>query len=430
MRIALERKSSAAGALWRDPLFQLCGAALLACVLPIGLAIVLEPLLATDPVTLMSLLGSVVALFIGTWLFRNMMAFPGIRAENYILPTFMMTFGLVFVGMFLLRLQYSRPLLLAGFVLAVGWFQFVYWMLQRYQRPSIAIVPFGDAHRLCRLTDVDWQRMEPNAPTLPEHCTTLAADFGHDLPDEWQKFIVECTLSGVTVLHHRHLMQSLTGRITMEHLSENPSGTLNPQPPYQATKRVLDLIAALIALPAALCIMLVLAVLIRLDSPGPALLRQERIGLRGKPFRMWKFRTMWVSEQPQHPDTALDFAMTRPNDPRVTRLGRTLRRTRLDELPQIFNILAGQMSWIGPRPEAAHLSQWYEEKIPFYRYRHVVRPGVSGWAQVNQGHVTSVEDVMTKLSYDFYYINRFNIWIDALIVIRTIRTVLTGFGSQ
>ena len=123
-------------------------------------------------------------------------------------------------------------------------------------------------------------------------------------------------------------------------------------------------------------------------------------------------------------------AITRDNDVRITTVGQVLRRTRLDELPQLINVVLGQMSVIGPRPEAEVLSQWYEHEIPFYRYRHIVRPGITGWAQVNQGHVAEVTDVTSKLHYDFYYIANYSLWIDILIVFRTIRTIVTGFGSK
>ena len=122
--------------------------------------------------------------------------------------------------------------------------------------------------------------------------------------------------------------------------------------------------------------------------------------------------------------------MTQAGDPRITRVGRLLRHTRLDEVAQIVNILRGEMSWIGPRPEAEPLSAWYEKELPFYRYRHIVRPGISGWAQVNQGHVHQVDAVLEKLHYDFYYIKRFSPWLDAIILLRTVRTVLTGFGAR
>jgi lipopolysaccharide/colanic/teichoic acid biosynthesis glycosyltransferase len=126
----------------------------------------------------------------------------------------------------------------------------------------------------------------------------------------------------------------------------------------------------------------------------------------------------------------LRAAITHDNDERVTRVGTFLRRYRLDEMPQIFNILRFEMSWIGPRPEAEVLSIWYTSELPFYRYRHVVKPGISGWAQVNQGHVADVEEVHRKLQYDFYYIKYFSPWLDLLILFRTIKTMLTGFGSR
>jgi len=151
------------------------------------------------------------------------------------------------------------------------------------------------------------------------------------------------------------------------------------------------------------------------------------MGYQGQPFRMYKLRTMTVA--PAAEDARL-AAITQDEDDRVTRIGRHLRRYRIDELPQIFNIFRGEMSWIGPRPEAVPLSRWYEAELPFYRYRHIVRPGITGWAQVRQGHVAEVEDVLWKLQYDFYYIKNFSFWLDLLILARTARTVLSGFGAR
>jgi lipopolysaccharide/colanic/teichoic acid biosynthesis glycosyltransferase len=125
-----------------------------------------------------------------------------------------------------------------------------------------------------------------------------------------------------------------------------------------------------------------------------------------------------------------DAAMTSDGDTRITRVGAFLRRTRFDELPQIWNILRGEMSWIGPRPEVDVLSRWYKTEVPFYAYRHVVKPGLSGWAAVNQGHVADIEEIRLKLQYDFYYIKYFSLWLDVLILFRTIKTVFTGFGHR
>jgi len=156
------------------------------------------------------------------------------------------------------------------------------------------------------------------------------------------------------------------------------------------------------------------------------LFRQTRVGHAGRQFTVYKFRTMRdvaITDERQ-------AAITQDDDDRITGVGRTLRRLRLDELPQIFNILKWQMSWIGPRPEAEVLSVWYTREIPFYRYRHVVKPGISGWAQVNQGHVAEVDEVLRKLHYDFYYIKYFSPWLDLLILLRTIKTMLTGWGAR
>lgn len=154
---------------------------------------------------------------------------------------------------------------------------------------------------------------------------------------------------------------------------------------------------------------------------------QPRVGYRGRICTVYKFRSM---RQHAGFGSDKDNAITKRDDDRITRVGHFLRKFRIDELPQAINILRGEMSWIGPRPEAVVLSQWYEAELPFYRYRHIVRPGVSGWAQVNQGHVAAVGDVMEKLHYDFYYIKNFSPWLDVLIVLRTIKTMFTGFGAR
>ena len=151
---------------------------------------------------------------------------------------------------------------------------------------------------------------------------------------------------------------------------------------------MIDWLFALAVLP--LLLPVVAALAIWADDRGPILFRQQRVGHRGQRFTVLKFRTMRTAGKIEDQRAA---AITGDLDPRVTRAGALLRRSRIDELPQIFNILMGQMSWIGPRPEAEILSHWYVGELPFYRYRHVVKPGISGWAQVNQGHVAEVADV-------------------------------------
>jgi lipopolysaccharide/colanic/teichoic acid biosynthesis glycosyltransferase len=188
-------------------------------------------------------------------------------------------------------------------------------------------------------------------------------------------------------------------------------------------------VVAVALLPLLIPLFALVAIAIRLDSPGPIFFRQKRVGFAGRMFEVVKFRTMRQRSTAEVGDERR-AAMTASGDSRITRVGRFLRRTRIDELPQVINILRGQMSWIGPRPEALSLSRWYSAEIPFYSYRHIVKPGVTGWAQVNQGHVTDLSDVHDKLRYDFYYIKHFSTWLDLLVLIRTIRIVVGGFGAK
>ena len=172
--------------------------------------------------------------------------------------------------------------------------------------------------------------------------------------------------------------------------------------------------------------MAITALLIKLDSRGSVFFLQRRMGFRGKVFNVIKFRTMTETNDGEDRERSVTLS----DDQRITKIGRFLRQTRLDELPQIVNILRGEVSWIGPRPEAVSLSAWYEAEIPFYRYRHIVRPGITGWAQVNQGHVASLDEVDDKLQYDFYYIKHLSYWLDIVIALRTLRVVLSGFGAK
>jgi lipopolysaccharide/colanic/teichoic acid biosynthesis glycosyltransferase len=199
-----------------------------------------------------------------------------------------------------------------------------------------------------------------------------------------------------------------------------------PSRGYFYFKSAIDFAVAVICLPLLLPLLALIVIIIRLDSKGPALFRQRRVGYAGRNIIVYKFRTMRISDLIDDRESAI----TRDGDDRITRVGRVLRNLRLDEIPQVFNILKFEMSWIGPRPEAEVLSTWYASELPFYPYRHVVKPGISGWAQVNQGHVASMDEVHRKLQYDFYYIKYFSPWLDLLILVRTIRTMLTGDGAK
>ena len=202
-----------------------------------------------------------------------------------------------------------------------------------------------------------------------------------------------------------------------------------PNQSYTPIKRLIDIIGSIILLIVASPILVILGFIIWLEDRGPVFYIQTRHGYGGKPFRMYKFRSMTNAT----PTAILDqreSSITKTDDDRITRVGRIIRRIRLDELPQLLNVLKGEMSLIGPRPEANALAEWYDKSLGFYTYRNIVKPGLTGWAQINQGHVATLEEVNTKLQYDFYYIKYFSFWLDFLIFMRTIHTVVTGFGSK
>jgi lipopolysaccharide/colanic/teichoic acid biosynthesis glycosyltransferase len=170
--------------------------------------------------------------------------------------------------------------------------------------------------------------------------------------------------------------------------------------------------------------MLMVATAIKLDGLGPVLYRQERVGLNGRLFTLYKFRSMRTDAEATGPVWAAQ------RDSRVTRIGAIMRRTRIDELPQLFNILGGEMSFIGPRPERPHFVEKLAGVIPMYRERNRVKPGLTGWAQVNYPYGASVEDARMKLSYDLYYVKQCSLILDVLILFSTVRVILFQEGAR
>ena len=405
--------------------FQLVSSLAFAALLPW----LLRPLVSgrlSEAAAVNALIANSIAIAMAFWMRLSVEIYPGIRRSYVILPSASTAHGIVIAWFLLTRFPYDRVALAAGYVLHALWLYLLYIYAERRVSTRIAVVPFGAVDRLAGIRGVEWVQLKRPQVRDARGCDAIVADFSAELPDKWEAFLADAALAGRIVYQQKQLAESLTGRVELEHLSENSFGSLVPARGYFHLKGLIDFIGALLLLPVAIPILLVVAIAIWLDSPGPALFRQQRVGFAGRKITVYKFRTM-------RPAELLDerrAAITAEDDDRVTKVGRTLRKLRLDELPQIFNILKWQMSWIGPRPEAEILSVWYTSELPFYRYRHVVKPGISGWAQVNQGHVAEVDEVHRKLQYDFYYIKYFSAWLDLLILLRTIKTILTGFGSR
>ena len=382
-----------------------------------------------EPQFQVSALGSGIAIIIGFVLIRKVTAYPGTGAFGMLLPSFGAVFGAMTAVLLGLRINYSGIFLLVSVVSVLAGAFIMFLARQKLGRAHFYVVPHGRTELLFNAVDVDWTVM--NRPELPTDANAaIVADLRYDHDDAWERMLAEAAIRGQPVYHTKQIWESLTGRVSIEHMSENSFGSLLPNLAYRRVKRLVDVVAALLLMPMLLLPMAAMALAIRLDSPGPIFFIQERMGYRGCVFRMFKFRTMRPRLVAVDGEAARADAITQSDDVRVTRVGRLMRHTRLDELPQILNVLRGEMSFIGPRPEAVALSKWYEVEIPFYRYRHIVRPGITGWAQVKQGHVAELSEVDQKLNFDFYYIKNFSLWLDILIVLRTVPTMLSGFGSK
>jgi lipopolysaccharide/colanic/teichoic acid biosynthesis glycosyltransferase/glycosyltransferase involved in cell wall biosynthesis len=341
------------------------------------------------------------------------------------------------LGFALLQQAYSRAAVLWAFALTAAWLA---WGYRRYVK-----------HRALRL--VYWD------PKVPSQLTSYLAPEGIDplglqlLP--WQPFSSQKThtknqlpacdgivldrhvlvddartrLLGQLKMQHLRLYsveavaELVSGRKTLPHAGDN-LWEIDNDPGYDRIKRLLDVCVLLTLTPVWLPLAAGIAAAVRFDSKGPALFTQERVGRNGRVFKLFKFRSM------VHGLQAPGVHFAQAEDPRITRVGRILRRTRLDELPQLWNVLRGEMSLIGPRPEQVQFVWDFAGTIPSYPYRHLVRPGLTGWAQVQQGYADSVDSTRIKLSYDLYYVAHYSLALDLLIAAKTCKIIWTGFGAR
>jgi sugar transferase (PEP-CTERM system associated) len=248
---------------------------------------------------------------------------------------------------------------------------------------------------------------------------------GGNLP---MRALLDCKVVGIRVVDIATHVERNLHQISLQHV--NPGWLIfgdgfNQGALRTAIKRLSDILVSLVLLAVSAPVMLLAALAVKLESRGPVFYRQERVGLNGVPFRVTKFRSMGVdAEKDGRPQWATK------NDARVTRVGKFIRRTRIDELPQLFNVLSGEMSMVGPRPERQFFVNELVEKIPFFAVRHSVKPGVTGWAQVRYDYGATVEDAANKLQLDLYYVKNHSLFLDLLILVETVAVVLTGRGAR
>ncbi len=240
--------------------------------------------------------------------------------------------------------------------------------------------------------------------------------------------LLELRLSGVLVEEAAALYEAAFQRVCIRQLRPSQlifTAELGPRSYTLLLQSLYSVPIAAVGVLLTAPLMLLIAVAVKLSSPGPVLFRQRRVGLHGAPFVLYKFRSMRTDAE-----ATTGAVWASPDDPRVTRLGRWLRRFRLDELPQLFNVLKGEMSIVGPRPERPEFVETLVEKIPFYRQRLCVKPGITGWAQINHRYGDSLEDTITKLEYDLYYIKNLTPALDTYIMLQTLKVILLGRGAQ
>jgi exopolysaccharide biosynthesis polyprenyl glycosylphosphotransferase len=307
--------------------------------------------------------------------------------------------------------------------------------------------PFrGTGYRIIGFVDDDPAKRERGewggAPVLgaSEELPYLAKDLGvdevvlaitqrHTMSDAAFKALLTCRESGVPVTTMPAVYERLLGRVPVAHIGHDLAAVLPlegraTERLYRACKRGLDAVSGLVGVCALAIVLPFIALANALFAPGPLFYRQERTGLGGRPFSVLKFRTMRTGAEKE-----TGAVWSPAGDPRVTPVGRWLRRSRLDELPQVVNVLRGEMSLIGPRPERPEFIQKLAESIPFYRARHAVRPGLTGWAQVRYGYGNSIEGARIKLEYDLYYVRHAGLYLDALIALKTLAVVLRLQGK-
>lgn len=240
--------------------------------------------------------------------------------------------------------------------------------------------------------------------------------------------LLQCRVGGIEVLEGVAFYEMLTGKLIVEQI--NPGWLIFSQG-FQTSwarrllKRSSDIFFALIMLALLLPLFILIALMIKLDSRGPAIFSQERIGQKRKPYNVHKFRSMVIDAE-----TTTGPVWAEDDDPRITRVGMIIRKLRLDELPQLWNVIRGDMSFVGPRPEREYFIEQLEKTIPYYRERFTVKPGITGWAQVSYGYGASVEDAIEKLNYDLFYIKNMSSLMDIMIMLRTVKIVLFSKGAR
>ena len=393
-------------------------------ILPIPLYAPVGPFVKDFGAAELTIVATAVAYAVVWYCGRRLDAFPRATLQSnmgYVTPIAVLTYALLAALLLLLRLDYSRFQLFGSGILTMLWMAAAGQLRARYLIRNYAVIPKASIATMPELHACRWLDFD-EVQRQQTRVDAIVADLNMELRDEQIEALADAAIAGIPVLDRRYIVESLTGRTPLGGLTPNEFGALLPSRQYLVVRRLIELALTVAVLPLLLPILVVVAAVVRYDSPGPVFFVQSRVGRRGQVFRMFKFRTMYHGAQGP--------SFTASSDPRITRVGGFLRQCRLDELPQLFNILRGDMSWVGPRPEALSLEKGYVRDIQHFALRGIVRPGVTGWAQINQGYAHEADAMRAKLEYDLYYLKHCSLWLDVVIILRTFAVVFRGTGAR
>jgi lipopolysaccharide/colanic/teichoic acid biosynthesis glycosyltransferase/glycosyltransferase involved in cell wall biosynthesis len=340
-------------------------------------------------------------------------------------------FVLTPLGFALLQQPYSRAAVVWAYAVTSLWLWWGHHRLVKHRALRLVHLDASVPAQLaaCLLPQaldpraIDLQHWNPRAITALPACDGLVLDRHVPSTPERTQLLGQLKMQHLRLYSVEAVAELMSGRKMLPTAADS-LWEIDNDPGYDRVKRLLDVAALVVLTPLWLPLSLLVAAAVRFDSRGPALFSQQRVGRNGQLFRIWKFRSM------VHGLQAPGVHFAQADDPRITRVGHFLRRTRLDELPQLWNVLRGHMSLIGPRPEQAPFVREFATTIPSYPYRHLVRPGLTGWAQVQQGYADSTDSTRLKLSYDLYYVAHYSLALDLLIAAKTVKTICTGFGAR
>ena len=341
------------------------------------------------------------------------------RRISAVISSFIMAHGALAFGTLALRLFYSNEIMLVAAFVSLVLSAFFLFLRHRVHQNKAAL--FGPFDPVIDQLQVEFDHIaEPNTD-LRSYDLILTTQV--EPPPGWSTRITQAMMAGKPVRHVAEYLEEEQGVVSIEHfhMDHLPLGGLTT---YQTGKRAFDIILVILSAPIAAVLLLLGALAVMFSIGRPVLFTQPRVGLGGKVFTIYKLRTM---RPVRHGEVQ---SATTHGDLRIGLVGNILRKFRIDELPQLFNVLRGDMSIVGPRPEWTVTHDRCLQQLPAYAFRQLVRPGISGWAQVKSGYAVELEEVRKKLSYDLFYIKNFSFSLDLQILFRTVTTVLTGKGAR